>query len=290
MTQRGKIDTKALGLDLLSGLAGFVTGREDLHYGYWHDGVEVCAGNLGHAQTAYSEKVKKFLPSAPQKILDIGGGCGEFAKDLMRDGHDVEIVVPSPTLAERCRLNCDGKVAVHVTKFEDFETKASFDLCLFVESMQYIPLKIAFARAVGCLHEGGTIVISDCFRAQEFYDDVDELGLVGGGHSLAAFHQEIETGGFEIIQAEDITEAVAPSIDLEQRLYHLLGSSLMRIDQDLTIAYPLRRKFVKFILTQVIEGRRQKRLKRRLFDHSRTSEAFCRYNRYMIYHVQRQLT
>ena len=287
VTRTSQIDTRSLGLDLASDFVRLITGRENLHYGYWHDGVEVCAANLGQAQQAYSNKVKEFLPTTPHKILDIGGGCGEFAKELIEDGHEVEIVVPSEVLAARCRVNVGMEVPIHVTRLEDFKTEAKFDVCLFAESWQYIPPDRAFAQSRACLAEGGDVVISDCFRTQEFFQEFDGLGFVGGGHSLDDFHQSIKANGFKISEQEDVTERVAPSVDLEQSLYHFLGSSLKRIDQEVASVYPLRRKWMKFFIRRLIEERRWARLKRRLFETTRTSEAFRRYNRYVICRLTR---
>ena len=286
MTRRGKIDTRALGLDLGFELSRFVTGRENLHYGYWEDGTDVCAGNLRQAQEAYTEKVKGCFPAGRLRILDIGGGCGEFAKDLTLDGHDVEIVVPSEALAERCRVNAGPAVPVHLMRFEDFRAEPRFDLCLFAESLQYIPLDTALAKARACLAPGGGIVISDCFRSGRFYEEFEDVGIVGGGHSLADFRDALPASGFEILHEEDITERVAPSVDLEQSLYNFLGASLLRVDRDLALAHPFKRRLMNLGLRLVIDKRRRARLERRLFGDFRNSGLFCRYNRYLILRIR----
>ena len=137
-----KIDTQAIGLDTGLALARWLTGKEHLHYGLW-TGLDVSAGNIGPAQEAYSTRLFSLLPArANLRILDIGGGAGETAKKLIFLGHRVEIVVPSAFLASRCRLNAPGAV-VHQCYFEELNTDGGFDLCLFSESFQYIPLAIS---------------------------------------------------------------------------------------------------------------------------------------------------
>ncbi len=102
--EKRKMNTQAIGLDAGLKLMKWLTGLENLHYGYW-EGLEVTAGNLREAQEAYTVKLFKLLPSKPCRILDIGGGAGETAKKLVALGHTVNIVVPSPLLADRCRAN-----------------------------------------------------------------------------------------------------------------------------------------------------------------------------------------
>lgn len=115
--EQTKIDTRAIGLDVGLEAIRWLTGAENLHYGLW-DGLDVNAGNLRAAQEAYTDKLFKLLPSKPCRILDIGGGAGETARKLLALGHEVEIVVPSAFLAERCRKNAPG-ATVHECMFED---------------------------------------------------------------------------------------------------------------------------------------------------------------------------
>ena len=121
-----KIDTQALGLDGGLHFIRWLTGAENLHYGLW-TGLEVNAGNLRAAQDAYTDLLFSFLPPGPLRILDIGGGAGETARKLLALGHSVEIVVPSPLLAGRCRENAPG-AAVHECKFEDFASAKRFSM------------------------------------------------------------------------------------------------------------------------------------------------------------------
>ena len=106
-----KMNSQAVGLDIGLSFIKWLTGAENLHYGIWTD-LEVTAGNLGQAQSVYTEKLFSYLPSGSLRILDVGGGAGETARKLIALGHQVDIVVPSPFLAERCRANAP-KATVH---------------------------------------------------------------------------------------------------------------------------------------------------------------------------------
>jgi len=216
----GRIDTRAVGLDAGLALVRFLTGREDLHYGLWVPGQPVCAAELGRAQAAYTEKLFDLLPPAPARILDIGGGAGETARKLLALGHTVAIVIPSAVLADRCRANAPG-AAVHEMRFEAFETAARFDVCLFSESFQYIAPEIALDRAAALLAPGGRIVIADCFRTPEWTTARKAGPVVGGGHLLARFDAALaDRPALHQTHREDITEAVAPSVEIEQAFFN----------------------------------------------------------------------
>ena len=281
-----KIDTRALGLDLGTDLVRFLTGRENLHFGLWEEGVDVCAGNLLAAQKAYSARLLSMLPPGKLRILDIGGGAGETAGELLEMGHHVEIVVPSPVLAERCRVNAGSEVKVHVVPFEEFSDNRKFDVCLFSESFQYIGIETALANAAARLADDGEILISDCFRTPAFGEEFSALGMVGGGHALDRFRDVLADMLMEIIHEDDITALVAPSVELEQQFFNMIGRGARRIDSDFRTAYPRLRWLAVKLCRRMLGERRLARLERRLFDNSRTAEAFCRFNCYLMLKIR----
>lgn len=275
-----KIDTQAIGLDTGLALARWLTGKEHLHYGLWA-GLDVAAGNIGPAQEAYSARLFALLPARPNlRILDIGGGAGETAKKLIALGHRVEIVVPSAYLAGRCRINAPQAV-VHQCFFEDLHSDGGFDLCLFSESFQYIPLVISLEKARSLLVPGGEILIGDCFRSDSFKQD-PTFYTVGGGHGVAAFRATLATQPLAILAEHDITDAVAPSIDLEQALFNVLGVGLAGFDRELAAKRPWKHWLMHRVLRLVMNARKRARLSQRLFDQARTSAVFIANNRYLL--------
>lgn len=288
-TRRGKIDTRSLGLDLGVGVMKFLTGREHLHYGFWEDGVEVCAANLRRAQETYSARLFELLPRRGLRILDVGGGCGETARDLAEMGHDVDIVIPSEELARRCEANTGHleRVSVHPCKFEEFVAEGLYDVCLFSESFQYIPVDTGLDRAAECISSDGEILISDCFRSEAFASEGPGLGRVGGGHVLSDFRSAVAARPLEIVQEVDVTEFVAPSVDLEQAFYNLAGRVGNRVDADLRTAFPLLRRMGWIAVRMLTSKRRRMRLANRLQGNSRNSESFRRFNRYLMLRIQR---
>ena len=166
-----KINSQEIGLDIATSIAKFVTGKENLHYGYWKH-LDIKLENLGKAQEAFTNKVLCLISNEKKlKILDIGGGSGETAKKLNRLGHDVTIIVPSKILAERAKKNTNGKVKIETTSFELYKKnkKNDFDLCLFSESFQYIPIDYSLKKSIEILKNDGKILIADCFRSKNYH-------------------------------------------------------------------------------------------------------------------------
>lgn len=274
-----KIDTKAIGLDVGLAAVKFLTGKENLHYGLW-DGLDVCAANLGPAQEAYTDKLFALLPDRPLRILDIGGGAGETARKLIALGHTVDIVIPSPYLADRCRVNCPA-ATVHEMKLEDFQTDQRFDLCLFSESFQYIPMNFSLPRVAQLLTPDGLLIIADCFRTDPYYQP-GRTSRVGGGHAFRDYKTAISNSAFEVISEEDITSSVAPSVQVEQDLFHVIGLGVDRFDEELAAHKPFAHRCVRGFLGLVLTKRRRAKLYDRLTGNTRTAEQFEKYNHYII--------
>ena len=286
--KKKKEASRLVGLDIALKVSSFVTGKEHLHYGLWEK-LDVTLENLGKAQEAYTNLLFKYLPKKePQKkleILDIGGGAGENAKKLIERGHRVTIIVPSKILAEHAKINTNKKAEILITTFEDYIPKYnSFDLCLFAESFQYIPIKTALKKASILLKNNGEILIADCFRS-----DKKQIGIIrqpGGGASLKSMEKELEIQKFKILVRKEITKLVAPSVELEQKFYNTLGFSISRIITSLNVNRPITLKFLKIIYKIFFSKRRRKRLEKRLFENTRTADSFIKYNHYMIYKLR----
>jgi SAM-dependent methyltransferase len=279
---RKKMDTRSIGLDIGLAFSKFLTGKENLHYGLWDADFEVCAANLGRAQEAYTAKLFGLLPKGPLRILDIGGGAGETAKKLVTLGHHVEIVIPSAFLAERCRENAGPTAVVHECMFEDFQTDKTFDICMFSESFQYIPMELALEKSTGLLAKDGAIIVSDCFRTEPFFTSDNEDAKVGGGHSLAEFRDILSSGRFDVLFDEDITGQVAPSVEVEQDLFNVIGYSVGRVDKGLETSHPWLRRFLYGLTRLFLSKRRRERLDVRLYRRERSAANFAHFNKYVM--------
>lgn len=280
------IDTRAVGLDVGLSFIRWLTGADNLHYGLW-TGLEVTAGNLRRAQDAYTERLFGYLPKGPLRILDIGGGAGETAKKLIALGHSVEIVVPSAFLAARCRVNAPSAI-VHECRLQDFAGTGPFDLCLFSESFQYIPMKASLPICDRLLVPGGQVLIADCFRSEAFLGQGKSGRQPGGGHRVGLFATALDSSAFRVGAEEDITDAVAPSIDLEQQLFAVLGHGVTRLSEELRQKRPFGRWILARLIGLFLSRKRRQNLMRRLTGGSRTAEIFRHYNRYRILRLERR--
>jgi SAM-dependent methyltransferase len=275
-----KIDTRAVGLDVGLAFIRWLTGAENLHYGLW-TGLEVSAGNLRAAQEAYTAKLFGYLPEGPLRILDIGGGAGETARKLIALGHQVEIVVPSAFLAARCRETAKG-ATVHECMFEEFPGTGPFDLCLFSESFQYIPLTESLPKCARLLAPGGRVVIADCFRTDAYTGRTAQGPQPGGGHHLTLFRNALDQSAFVVEAEEDITDAVAPSIDLEQALFNVIGHGVSRVSGEIKAKKPGAHWTLTRFVNLFLSAQKRRNLMHRLTGTDRNAERFRLLNRYLM--------
>jgi len=279
------LDTKALGLEVSLAIAKFVTGKENMHYGVW-DNLDPCLENLGKAQEQYTKLLFKYFPKKKKlNILDIGGGAGETAKKLISLGHSVTIIVPSDILSKRCLENTNNKAKVHNIRFEDYEPKKNqtFDLCLFSESFQYIPAKIALKKAKGLLNKGGQILVADCFRSDVKHSSHNRRP--GGGHPLSEMLKLIKDVDLNIISKKDITKSVAPSLDIEQKFYNVVGVGIDKVQQGLVASHPWKMKLFSLVYKTIVNQKKRRRLHDRIYGNIRNSDNFIKFNHYIIFQL-----
>ena len=291
MTNNRQIHTdqnvsQSIGLDIALVLSKLITGKSNLHYGIW-DGLENTMGNLCLAQEAYTRKLFQYLPKKKNmKILDIGGGGGETANELLQKGHEVDIIVPSKELAKEAKKVTKGNAAIYETTFENFKPKnsKSYDVCLFSESFQYIPMDISLPKSSLLLNETGIILVSDCFRSEAFKKSKSRQP--GGGHSIVKMEEKLSEFSLNVILKEDITKSVAPSIDLEQKMFNALGEIISRLSISLKNKRVMLYNLIRLLYKTLIKKKRREDIERRLFSKSRTSHLFLTYNRYLIFKLK----
>lgn len=243
-------NSKELGLVAGVALGRFFFKTEDLHYGYWTEDLEPDIANLKAAQQNYTEFLISHIPPAAGSILDVGSGAGTLAAALLEHGFRVDCVSPSALLSSRIMENVGERVHLYRCHFEDLLTDELYDLVVFCESFQYIPMKAAFDKSMELLKDGGWILISDYFQR-----DVGGGGVMGGGHRLASFYDLIEKHNLVEQKNIDITSRTAPTLFLWDTLLREVGEPL----KDSTVAY-LRSKFPLF--TKFISWKFKKRLRK----------------------------
>lgn len=210
-------------LDLFARIFKVFADTPWLHYGLWLPGETPSIPTLRQAQERYVDKLVALLPPAPASVLDIGGGTGAMAGRLRSLGYDVEMLTPSEVQVGIAREELGDTVKVHLTRLEEFATDRRFDVCLFSESFQYMPMAVSLPKAKAMLKPGGLVVIADCFRSENYKGGRQ----VGGGHRFTNLAPAAATAGFRIVSDEDVTAMAAGTILLDQRVYREVISPIV---------------------------------------------------------------
>ena len=142
-----KMSSRELGLVLAQQLLAV----EELHYGLWDADLELSLANLPVAQQRYSGMLLALVGrllasvSAPH-ILDVGCGTGQMLQQMIERGFEVDAVNPSAHLNRKVRERLAAMNTTSVLLETGFESipkehcQRQYDLLLFSESFQYIPL------------------------------------------------------------------------------------------------------------------------------------------------------
>jgi len=202
------------------GLAmGFIVGHyflnmQDLHYGYWPEGLPVEPRNIAEAQARYTEFLMRHIPDGVRSVLDVGCGAGNLARKLLERGYRVDCVSPNGFLTGVAREVLDGRATIFETLFEDLDTDRRYDLILFSESLLFMPLDQAFAKALSLVTPRGHVLITDIFRVP-----AEGKSPIGGGHQLSVFRESVARFPLEPLVDLDMTDGIAPTFDLLDSAY-----------------------------------------------------------------------
>jgi MPBQ/MSBQ methyltransferase len=222
-------------IDFYTGL----TGTSYLHYGYWHplpaSVDDLTIPRLRVAQEAYATKLLDLIPTSVKQILDVGCGIGGNAKTMIERGFDVEALAPDPLQQQKFVKYTEGKVPFHLSKFEDYQTARKYDLVLFSESSQYISVADLATGTAKLLEPGGYLLMADMLRSDENYTE----GIFANCHVNSELHAGLIKAGFKLIQTEDISAAIAPTIDISIETFRVYGlSTIEYISALVEIAVP----------------------------------------------------
>ncbi|MFF6779696.1 methyltransferase domain-containing protein [Streptomyces sp. NPDC012510] len=111
--------------------------------------------------------LRRLLPPAPARVLDVGGGTGIHAEWLARDGHEVEVVDPVPMHVER-----SGRLPGVTARLGDARAlpaeDAAYDVVLLLGPLYHLPERAdrvrALTEAFRAVRPGGTVVTATINR------------------------------------------------------------------------------------------------------------------------------
>jgi len=264
-------------LDLFARIFKVFADTPWLHYGLWLPDETPSMPKLREAQERYVEKLVALLPPAPASVLDIGGGTGAMAGRLHSLGYQVEMLTPSEVQVGIAREELGDAVTVHLSRLEEFSTERKFDVCLFSESFQYMPVSVSLPKVKSMLKPGGIVVIADCFRSENYRGGRQ----IGGGHRFTDLPPRAEEEGFRITSDEDVTAMAAGTILLDQRVYQEVISPIVA---DAGRSIKSRNGFLHWLIGAVyrlfVKKAERERIADRLKAEHRTPERFMEMNTY----------
>ena len=290
MPDKEKMSSRELGLLL----AQQILDVDDLHYGLWEPDLQLSLGNIALAQQRYTEMILKQIDAlltdrpAP-RILDVGCGTGHMVQLMIERGYGVDAVNPSAQLNRQVRARLGAMPHTDCQLFEtDFESlplaacRQHYDLLLFSESFQYIPLPEIFAKSPMLLKPGGQLLVCDFFKTDAHCDGAEGDRSFSGGHLLHLFYEGLSAAPFTLLYDEDITPRISPNIALlDEWLLQRLLPATRSIDTFLRGRYPRLTPLIKWLARHKLE-----RLRYKYLSGHRSQAVFEKYKSYRLLVLQ----
>ncbi len=270
---------------------------DDLHYGLWDDDLPLSLSNLGIAQQRYSDMLLDLISRQTAgirdaRILDVGCGTGHLLQQLRERGYRADAVNPSTALnrlvRERLGAHDDHDTLLLETGFESIPAahrQNQYDLVLFSESFQYIPMAAGFEVLAGLLAPAGQAVICDFFKTAAHGQGGAGDRSFGGGHDLAEFYRRVGASGFAIELDEDLTRRVSPGIALlDDWLDERLVPATATLNRWLLDQHPLKTRVLKWLLRKQLA-----RFNYKYLSGNRSQAVFERYKSYRLVVLSRSI-
>jgi SAM-dependent methyltransferase len=187
--------------------------KEEGDFQYLHYGFNMQQGIL-QAQQNSTDFIMSKLPAAPADILEVGIGVGTTASQLVKAGYNYTGVVPDPAQIAYCS---NQKLHLIESRFEEMPQEALYDVILFQESAQYIPIKALLEKAHTLLKKTGHMLVLDEVTTES----------IGDLEPLA------NQFGFQVVNQQDFTFDAAPSLSYLIEIIYKHRQSLL---QDLQLS------------------------------------------------------
>ena len=161
-----------------------------------------------------------------RRVIDMGYGTGEMARELLGRGMRAEVVEGSPLLAAQARERHEGLV-VHEAMFEDFAPGPVYDAVLALHVMEHVDRpRDLMSHVRGWLRPGGAVVVVVPNREslhrrlavrmglQERLDDLSARDRLVGHlrvYGLDTLGADLEGAGFRVEERFGFTLKTVPN-------------------------------------------------------------------------------
>ncbi|MFF0016504.1 class I SAM-dependent methyltransferase [Streptomyces sp. NPDC005374] len=129
------------------------------------------AGRLEFWRT--QDVLRRFLPAAPARVLDVGGGSGVHAEWLAQDGYEVDLVDPVPLHVEQA-ARLPGVRALSGDARSLPADDCAYDAVLMLGPLYHLPERAdrvkALAEARRVVRPGGLVVAATINRYAQLHD------------------------------------------------------------------------------------------------------------------------
>ena len=82
-SNKEKVSSKEVGLEIGLVISRFLYKTEHLHYGFWPEDLEIIPENVQEAQDLHSKLIIDAIPDNVETILDVGSGSGDWLKNYL---------------------------------------------------------------------------------------------------------------------------------------------------------------------------------------------------------------
>jgi SAM-dependent methyltransferase len=174
------------------------------HYATGYERERLARGSSRIEFARTKELLRRFLPSAPATVLDVGGGPGAYAAWLADEGYQVHLVDALPLHVEQAAAAARGRDPSFTVALGDArslaEADSSWDAVLMLGPLYHLIERDervrALAEAKRVLHPGGVVTAAAISRFASLLDGL-ESGWLGDPAFDAIVERDLAEGKHE---------------------------------------------------------------------------------------------